>query len=470
MRFGDLQKIVFHLRSPLFSRIVAIAGFLFVIAVFYPGFLSSDSVEQYEQAKTGTLSDAHPIVMSLLWKGLIYLHDGPLLMLVLQSALLWTGLYLLTRAYMNRWPGIYPLLFLLVGITPNILIYAGVIWKDVQMTHAYLAAIALFVWILNTSRPTQKAARCAVFLAGLLLFYGSLVRHNAIAAVMPILLLFACALSRCWNGVYSFVSRRTVYLSVILFILLLGTQPLINVVVKPQKDHFVQYIQLYDLAGISLRVNKSLFPEWITNNKARYNLQSLYLSYSHYTGNFLFYDHYERDYPAPLTMTRDPGQLAELNSVWTKSVFAYWPQWIDHKLGCFLALLRCSDWSWNHVAGVLVSQENPKTGRPLLSKITITYLILFSGTYLFRPWVWAYLAVAGLIIAMIGIKRFNRAREQFAICLILFSSAILYIAGYALVSPADDFRYVYWSTFATIIGWIIVIGEAKEIGGLKQWT
>ena len=465
-----MHKIVLHLRSPLFSRIAALAGFLFVIAVFYPGFLSSDSIEQYGQAKAGTLSDAHPVAMSLLWRGLIYLHDGPFLMLVLQSAMLWTGLYLLTRVYMTRWRGIFPLLFLVVGITPNMLIYAGVIWKDVQMTHAYLAATALFVWVLNTNRPTQKAARCAVFLAGLLLFYGSLVRHNAIAAVLPMLPLFACALSRCWDGVYSFVSPRMLSISMVLFILLLGTQPLLNVIVKPQNDHFIQYIQLYDLAGISIRVDKPLFPEWIINDKARFNMESVKHFYNPYSGNYLFYNHYGSDYYAPLTMTRDKEQLAELNSVWIKSIRAYWPQWIDHKLDCFLALLRFSDWSWNSVAGVLVIQEKPKTGRSLLSKATISYLILFSGTYLFRPWIWLYIIITGLLVAMMGIKRFNQAREQFAICFLLFSSAILYIAGYALVSSADDFRYVYWSTFATIIGWIILIGEAKEIGGLKQWT
>lgn len=468
MRSDSLRNIAVHLRRPLFSRIVALCGFLFVIAVFYPGFLSSDSIEQYEQAKAGTLSDAHPIIMSLLWRGLIYIHDGPFLMLVLQSAMLWTGLYLLTRVYMTRWHGLSPLLFLVVGITPNMLIYAGVIWKDVQMTHAYLAATALSLWVLNTSRPTRIAARGVAFLAGLLFLYGTLVRHNAIAAAIPLLPLFACALSRCWDGVYSFVSRRTLYISMVLFILLLGTQLLLNVIVNPQKDHFVQYIQLYDLAGISMRIDKPLFPEWIINDKVRFNMDSVKHFYNPYSGNYLFYNHYGPDYCAPLTMTRDPEQLAELNSVWIKSILGYWPQWIDHKLDCFLALLRFSDWSWNSVAGVLVIQEKPKNGRSLLSKATISYLILFSGTYLFRPWIWLYIIITGLIVAMMGIKRFNQAREQFAICIILFSSAILYIAGYALVSSADDFRYVYWSTFATIIGWIIMIGEAKEITGKEQ--
>ncbi|MCX5826526.1 MAG: hypothetical protein NTV58_00760 [Deltaproteobacteria bacterium] len=465
-----MHNIVFHLRSSLFSRILALSGFLFVIAVFYPGFLSSDSMEQYQQAKLGVLSDAHPIAMSLLWRGLIYIHDGPLLMLVLQSALLWTGLYLLTRVYMTRWRGIYPLLFLVVGITPNMLIYAGVIWKDVQMAHSYLAATALFVWILNADQPARKAVRCAAFLAGLLLFYGSLVRHNAIAAAIPMVPLFACALSRCWDGVCNLVSRRTMYLSIILFILLLGAQPLLNVVVKPQRDHFVQYIQLYDLAGISLRIDKPLFPDWIINDKARFNMQSVKHFYNPYSGNYLFYDHYGLDYPAPLTMTRDPGRLAELNSVWINSVLAYWPQWIDHKLDCFLALLRYSDWSWNSVAGVLVIQENHQSRRPFYSVATISYLILFSGTYLFRPWIWIYIIIAGLIVALMGIKRIPQSRQQFAICFTLFLSALLYIAGYALISSADDFRYVYWSTFATIIGWIILIGEAKEIAGIEQKT
>jgi len=467
MRFESLRNYVTYLRHPLFSTIVALSGSLFVIVIFYPGFLSSDSLEQLRQARLGIFSDAHPVAMSLLWRGLINIHDGPLLMLVLQSTSLWMGLYLLTKVYMSRWRGICALLFLVAGITPNMLIYAGVIWKDVQMTHAFLLATALIVWILNTDRPTRKGARSAAFFAGILLVYGTLVRHNALAAVLPMLPLFACSLSRCWDGVYNFVSLRTMYLSIIIFFLILSAQPLLNAVVKPQRDHFIQYIQLYDLAGISMRVDKPLFPEWIKNDKTRYDWRKIELSYQHYTGNQLFLDHHWTDTLAPLSMTRDPGRLAELDSVWMNAVITYWPQWMDHKLGCFLALMRCQDLSWNSVDSVLLKQEYQQQRRSLLSAATISYLTFFSGTYLFRPWIWAYLAIAGLIVATVSIKRFPQSRLQSVISCHLFLSALLYIAGYALISSADDFRYVYWSTFATIIGWIVIIGEVKEFGSGK---
>jgi len=257
------------------------------------------------------------------------------------------------------------------------------------------------------------------------------------------------------------------YLSVILFSFIMSAQPLVNAVVKPQKDHFFQYIQLYDLAGISVRVDKPLFPEWIKNNKARFNMQSVKHYYNPFSGNYLFYDHYGLGIPAPLMMTRDPGRLDELNSVWISAVAAYWPQWIDHKFDCFVALLRCYDWSWNHVGGTLVLPDNQKSRVSRLSLITIGYLILCSGTYLFRPWIWVYIIIAGLIVAAMGIKRLPQSRRQFGICFLLFLSALLYIAGYALISSADDFRYVYWSTFAAIIGWVIIIGEVKEIESRK---
>src|SRR5436190_2041437 len=66
-------------------------GWLLVLLYAFPGFMSTDSIDQLTQARTGVYTDWHPPLMALVWKLLDGIVSGPVLMLVLQTGLFLFG-------------------------------------------------------------------------------------------------------------------------------------------------------------------------------------------------------------------------------------------------------------------------------------------------------------------------------------------------------------------------------------------
>src|SRR5215210_2795094 len=74
-------------------RAILIAGWLFVIAYAFPGYMNWDAGDQLNQARTGTIEDWHPPVQAAYWKLADAVVSGPFLLLVAQTTLFLFGLY-----------------------------------------------------------------------------------------------------------------------------------------------------------------------------------------------------------------------------------------------------------------------------------------------------------------------------------------------------------------------------------------
>ena len=162
---------------------VACTGFCLSILAFWPGFMEFDSFDQYAQAiGREPLNDWHPVIMALLWRVLIRLHDGPQPMLLLQMALYWSGFLYLALQMLRRGRPALAWGAILIPFLPFLLNFSGVVWKDTHM------ALAFFWAALILAFPRRSIGSAATSL--LLIFYGLAVRHNGIAAALPLLVLW----------------------------------------------------------------------------------------------------------------------------------------------------------------------------------------------------------------------------------------------------------------------------------------
>lgn len=88
-------------RGEIFA--LALAGFVISLLAFWPGFMEFDSFDQYAQAiGKEQLNDWHPVILVFVWKLLIFVHDGPQLMLLLQLLLYWSGFLYLALHLLQR--------------------------------------------------------------------------------------------------------------------------------------------------------------------------------------------------------------------------------------------------------------------------------------------------------------------------------------------------------------------------------
>jgi hypothetical protein len=149
-------------------------GWLLVLLYAFPGFMSTDSIDQLTQARTGVYTDWHPPLMALVWKLLDGIVSGPVLMLVLQTGLFLFGSWkLLERALPSRAAAIVAVLVL---VFPPVLTTMAVIWKDSQMAGFLVAGTAA---VLSPRRGWKIAGW--IFLG-----IAAAMRHNAPAAIVPL--------------------------------------------------------------------------------------------------------------------------------------------------------------------------------------------------------------------------------------------------------------------------------------------
>lgn len=165
---------------------VLVAGYVGFLVYAYPGFMSSDSLLQVTEARAGTYSNWHPPAMAALWRLAEHVVSGPAGMLVLQSTAFLVGTYRLLRRCLS------PLAAagVAVGILlwPPVLVTMAVVWKDSQMA-GYL--------LLGASLVIEEDVRWQI--AGVLvLMLASMMRDNAPAAVLP-LLVFGYRSSQPWK-------------------------------------------------------------------------------------------------------------------------------------------------------------------------------------------------------------------------------------------------------------------------------
>jgi hypothetical protein len=158
-------------------RWVLIAGALVCLAANLPGHMSPDSVLAYEQAREKLHATWEPAA----WPAVLHLFDrllrGPSLYVTASVALLfgaWLALPSLTGR--RSWPAV--VLAALLVLTPQMLIYPGVVWADVA-----LAELSVMGFILLARAARDWPARrdwLSLAAAAACLALASAVRENGL--------------------------------------------------------------------------------------------------------------------------------------------------------------------------------------------------------------------------------------------------------------------------------------------------
>src|SRR5437588_4674599 len=91
------MRAVWARLTALRPRTILAIGFACFLLYAFPGYMSSDSVVQLVEARSGVRTDLHPPLMAFEWGLLDAIVAGPVLMLCLQGLLGLVGLYTLLR-------------------------------------------------------------------------------------------------------------------------------------------------------------------------------------------------------------------------------------------------------------------------------------------------------------------------------------------------------------------------------------
>ena len=403
---------------------VAVACAATWIVLLAPGFMSPDSADQLRQARSGAFSDWHAPLGSLLWIATELVVTGPMGMLILQSAILWTGLALLANRIAAP-PAARAAFLVVLAVAPPIVSIAGAIWKDVLMA----ALLTLAFGATDRRRAFWPVALLA-----------TMSRHNAIPAVAVAVLLHVAP---------DRVTPRALLRAAAASALLLGASLAVNLAVADRRTNPAQVFLLGDFVGIS--VTTQTVP---TIDPCHQRLA--------------------QSAPArAVAHDDDPKLKAALVGVATQFTYCTDQTASRTLLERWLALVTEHPAAYLHVRSRLAGQLlgiDATPGNFMLTRSMFDHarfgleppqpttafqqwlgerLWAMRDSLLFRPWIYGVLGVVACVV--------GAARRRRWPCFIALSG-LACEATLFVVAPSADYRYSYWMIVSALIAalWLLI--------------
>ncbi|MEI8147426.1 MAG: hypothetical protein WCH83_18395, partial [Alphaproteobacteria bacterium] len=412
--------------------------------LFFPGIATHDAIVVYDQAYAGKFGDWQPPLLGCLWIRLEpYLGYGPQALFVPTIAIVWASLFVLFLALrrLTLWPA---WLMLLVGYVPSTFALTGIIWRDVIFTACWMLAIAL---TLLSSEQGRVLRILAMILALILFFFGFFIRPNALFAAVPILIYLIWARSFSW--------KRLVFLFVPLVLALQLASGLVNYGwLNANREQAVHSIFVFDLTGISHFADKNVFPidDWTPEEVEKVKTicyEPTYWDAIWWPRCSFAMARINRDEPPGTKLFGSPV----LQKAWMSAILANPVAYVEHRFNHFRALLLENN---------MILFDQTKSGQfrfRFIGGVDFTrfqFAVDWMGanTPLFRGLTWLLLSFVCLVISATW-----RNGPLKAATLGMSISAFVYTMTYLGFGVAAEYRYVYWTTFSSLVSAVLVLAK-----------
>nr|MEA2799508.1 hypothetical protein [Phenylobacterium sp.] len=431
-------------------RIAMAVGLLLTLAANVPGQMSLDSVVALTEARTGVRQTWAPAVSSWILKPFDHLVAGTGLYVTASAALLFLSLMSLTRLRpRSTWLAVG--LGVLVILTPQILLYQGIVWRDVLFANLTIAG---FVMLAHAAKAWE--ARPPILpLAGALvcLALAALARQNGLILVVAAagVLAWTARAKGAKGGGWRPALAWGLGALVAAGVLALGIDHIAKPAHTPPKlrlNAASLILEHYDVVGAKAHHPRLRMKEI---GKADPAAQALL----------------EAESPKVYTATRvDTLDLDETfrKTLWHVPEAAMHAQWraiIIHYPAAYL-LQRADVFRWTFLTPKLelclpaqVGVTGPdgmlkalgvQTGVDIQDQGLADYARRFYGTPVYSHLTWALVAV-GVIVLLL--RRRDPADWVFVA---LLGGTLAFVASFAVISVACDYRYLYLLDLAAMVG------------------
>lgn len=413
------------------------AGFLIYA---FPGYMSTDSVVQLLEGRSGNRADPHPPFMAAEWGVLDLILSGPLLMLLLQGALFLLG----TAAIFRRAMAPRAAAIAATGVLwfPPVLTVMGVIWKDAQMAGYLIAGTALLIGDTRRRRLLGLALIAA----------GCAFRYNAFAAAVPLVFaLFAWRPGLRWFQRYA-IAAIAAACAVGLAISANRALTVNHAFLTPSFADIVGVLAFtHDRSDEDLREVMRDMPLRATTD-IQAAARRVYSA-----RNPFGIDHgADRMFDAPSTELQRAATLR----AWKAIVTSDWRAYFEYRLAGFRELIGYTDNAmWSPVYNVflelpqihLPAIEHGATWSGLQERLGRAYSYLAYETPLYRPYIYIAIALVLLVLCC-------RDRLTFA----LFGSGLTYELSFFPAAGTPDYRYSHWMITTTCIAVVVLFAQRRR--------
>jgi len=423
-------------------------GLLLVLAAALPGHMTTDSVIQLAEGRTGIQRSFNPAFMSWLLGKFDSVLSGTSLFVTFNVILLFGSLAILPwLAQRTHWLAAPALLAVIA--TPQVLIYQGIVWKDVFFANAAIAGTVLLA--LSVNAGTHRAGRLAAWVGGLtLLVVAALVRQNGILALgtAGLALGMAAGSQRGWKAG---LGATGTLLSVGLVTFIAMTLAMERVMPPASTDAAgagLRAIQHFDLVGVVARDPKTpLEPLQSEDPQAAATLRAL--AAQGYNPERVDAVSNAPGLGEALWQTRE-GVVAK---TWANLPTADVGDYAAHRLAVFRQvfltpnILACLPVSTGVQGPELVLEElalPAREGRQ--DRELYNYASMFFGTPVLSHLSFAILSLAITVVLVL------RGRPSDWVMAGLQAGALAFAGSFILIALACDYRYLYFLDLAALLG------------------
>src|SRR5262249_2865571 len=449
---------------------IAVIGSLLLVANlvgWFPGVANDDSDSQYVQAVAENFNDWHPPIMAWLWSIFRLLADGNGPMFCFHVACYWLGFGLIAVALSRAGRPLAAWGMIGVGLFPPFLMMNTNILKDVGLAVTFLAAFAALFWYRLADRRVPVVV---VAVSTVLLFYGTLVRSNAVFGVVPLVtyLINPQWLGRPW---------RLLAFSAPVAILMVPLSGVFNHnVLNATPLGIIRSLQIFDMTGIAFYSgDMSVFGPG--NSFTREDVESCYTpvqwdTLSPWGKCRSFWNRLAvspdlrgvEEFTPMAAMEAQPNP--ELPNHWGAAMIAPPLAYAKHRLAHFLSEIYFLDQpDDNDIAAPGAAMGEEVRVAPKLPMRESPYLMLYDVSKMPAFW----LAIGAYLLVLLASANSRRSSAGLEAALALVMSGLLYTCPYLVVGVATDLRYQFWSIVATFTALMISLSGLRGRFALRAW-
>ena len=422
------------------SIAIAMAGFVFALHASYPGYLNADSAFQLEQAIAWRFDDWHSPFVVVVWSMLLKLMPGPVGFVTFNNLLIWSSVAVLALA-MRRRIGAWSILIAAVPLLPGLFNYLGNVHVDAMLV-AWLMAASCLAYLSRRDGSSKRIRIGILVMANLFIVAAFLTRLNAIFCLVPLLLYANARLALRWN----------LMLCAALILAMPVLNKIQNKVLEVTPSSVADSIKVYNLLALSYYERRNLVPgEW-TGPQSREIVNSCYSPVqwdTAWTGQcgFIY---------AELQRQQLWGS-SQLTRTWLREI-------INHPVSYFSVLVATFKRSMFEPNSRAMLFKNPERWmivdnppRPS-TELAQQYIRSEFNDYVGRPWVYALLSALSIVLLF---RTRAIATEEGRFALAILASGLIYLLTYFVFNVSAEYRYFYWTGFATYIGLVVVLATVS---------
>lgn len=443
--FKHLKQLNYASSNGVCILLVPLILTLAICTVFYPGFMSYDTLHALRGARGGVTDSMWPPMVSYVWRVIDFVSDNPAAMHFFQTFVLLLSVYYIGFYFCSS--HLYATIFtVLLLCIPVILGTIAVIWKDVLMASFFCAAFAITLIIQSKKSPST------IFILSLgvllLIFLATCSRHNAITGAVP--LIFYLSLLICSKLIKG--SHRIWLASFLMAVTLISTiyygKILLDRYSIPtfsklnnETSLFIESVRVLDVAGASLCVGSNLFGDIGVNM----SLEEIKSKYD----------------PKHINLSKElfdsVGVDSRINKVWVHTLLTHPLCFFSNKLELTKYLLGLNSGQQFIITAPAIDKNEfgYTLSESSVRNRVVDYIVYASNLFFLRPWFIYLLSSMGLIWA------YSSHRLSGAY-LALYASAIFYLAGLIGFGNAADARLPFFTTLILTLTIFLSLNLKRE--------